>query len=310
MNLRQLRYISEIAQRGLNISAVASALHTSQPGISKQVRLLETELGAEIFVRSSNRLSGVTPLGQKIIGMAQNVIAEISNIRVASRDLEQERSGSFVIATTHTQARYVLPEIMKRFTLRYPKVQLTLRHGDPSRISELLLSGEADIGVTTETAKHLRELLVLPCRRFQRVVIVPRGHELLNKKRLTLKLLAKYPLVTYEPAFTGRRQLEKAFEREGLKPTLVLSAIDADVIKSCVEHGLGIAVLSEVTYDKSGDFKLCALPAGHLFEPSVTNIVIHRHRYQRRYVYDFIEMCAPPWSRANVQRATALRRSR
>lgn len=310
MNLRQLRYISEIAKRGLNISAVASALHTSQPGISKQVKLLEAELGSEIFVRSSNRLSGITPLGQKIIGMAQNVITEISNIKAASGGLDQERSGPLVIATTHTQARYVLPEIMKRFTLRYPKVQLTLRHGDPSRISELLLSGEADIGVTTDTAQHLRELLVLPCRRFQRVVIVPREHKLLNKKRLTLKILAEYPLVTYEPAFTGRRQLEKAFEREGLKPELVLSAIDADVIKSCVEHGLGIAVLSEVTYDQSDDSGLCAIPAGHLFEPSVTSIVIHRHRYLRRYAYDFIEMCAPPWSQANVQRATALPRSR
>lgn len=310
MNLRQLRYINEIAKRGLNISAAASALHTSQPGISKQVRLLEAELGADIFVRSSNRLSGITPLGHKIIGMAQNVIAEISNIRAASGDLQEEKSGPLVIATTHTQARYVLPEIMKRFTLRYPGVQLTLRHGDPSRISELLLSGEADIGMTTETAPHLRELLVLPCRRFQRVVVVPRGHELLNRKRLTLRLLAKYPLVTYEPAFTGRRQLERAFEREGLKPELVLSAIDADVIKSCVEHGLGIAVLSEVTYDETADSKLCAIPAGHLFEPSVTNIAVHRHRYLRRYAYDFIEMCAPRWTRANIERATASRRSR
>ena len=310
MNLRQLRYISEIAKRGLNISAVASALHTSQPGISKQVRLLEVELGAEIFVRSSNRLSSITPLGQKIIGMAQNVIAEISNIKAASGDIEQEKSGPLVIATTHTQARYVLPEIMKRFTLHDPKVQLTLRHGHPSLIAELLLSGEADIGVTTETAQHLRELLVLPCRRFQRVVIVPHGHKLLDKKRLTLKALAEYPLVTYEPAFTGRRQLEKAFEREGLRPRLVLSAIDADVIKSCVEHGLGIAVLSEVTYDQSRDSELCAIPAGHLFEPSITSIVIHRHRYLRRYAYDLIEMCAPPWSRANVERAIALPRSR
>jgi len=310
MNLRQLRYISEIAKRGLNISAVASALHTSQPGISKQIKLLEAELGAEIFVRSSNRLSGITPLGQKILGMAQNVIAEISNIKAASGDLKQETSGPLVIATTHTQARYVLPEIMKRFTLRYPKVQLTLRHGDPSRISDLLLSGEADIGVTTETAEHLRELLVFPCRRFQRVVIVPRGHELLNKKRLTLKLLAKYPLVTYEPAFTGRRQLDNAFTREGLKPKLVLSAIDADVIKSCVKHRLGIAVLSEVTYEQSADSDLCAIPAGHLFAPSITSIVVHRHRYLRRYTYDFIEMCAPCWTRANVQRASALPRSR
>jgi len=310
MNLRQFRYISEIAKHDLNVSAAASALHTSQPGISKQVKLLETELGAEIFVRSSNRFSGITPLGQKIIGMARNIITEAANIKAASEDLKQEQSGLLVIATTHTQARYVLPEIMKCFSVRYPKVQLTLRHGDPTGISELLLSGKADIGVTTETAQHLRELLVLPCRRFQRVVIVPRGHELLNRKRLTLKVLAEYPLVTYEPAFTGRRQLEKAFEREGLKPKLVLSAIDADVIKSCVEHGLGIAVLSEVTYNQNVDSGLCSIPAGHLFEPSVTCIAIDRQRYLRRYAYDFIEMCAPPWNRANVQRATTLSRSR
>lgn len=310
MNLRQLRYISEIAKRGLNISSVASTLHTSQPGISKQLRLLETELGGEVFFRSRNRLSGITPFGEKIIAMAQNVISEITNIRAAGKDLEQEASGQLLIATTHTQARYVLPETMKRFTSRFPKVQLTLSHGDPSRIHDLVLTGEADIGITSGTAQRIREFLFLPCRRFQRLVIVPRGHELLSKKRLTLAALEKFPIVTYEPAFPGRHALERAFAREGLKPRVVLSAIDADVIKSCVQQGLGIAVLSEVTYDERADSALCAIPAEHLFEPSITSIVIHRHHYLRRYAYEFIEMCAPRWSRADVERATALPRSR
>jgi LysR family cys regulon transcriptional activator len=301
MNLQQLRYITEIAKRDLNISSVAAALHTSQPGISKQVRLLESELGIEIFMRSANRLSNITPTGEKIIGMAQKIVAEIANIKVVSGDLRQEKSGPMIIATTHTQARYVLPEIMKRFTSNYDDVQIMLRHGDPLRISELILAGDADIGITSGTAHYPRELLVLPCRRFQRIVVVRRGHKLLNR-RLTLKAIAQYPLITYEPAYPGRAQLEKAFAREGLKPKIVLSATDADVIKSCVENGLGIAVLSEVTYDSRDDAALRAIPAGHLFDSSITSIVIHRHRYLRRYAYDFIEMCAPRWSRANVER--------
>ncbi|OFW30244.1 MAG: hypothetical protein A3H97_00420 [Acidobacteria bacterium RIFCSPLOWO2_02_FULL_65_29] len=307
MNLRQMQYICEIARRDLNISSVAAALHTNQPGISKQVKLLETELSGEIFVRSRNRLSGITPLGQRVIVMAQTIVNEMANIKTISRDVVQERSGALVIAVTHTQARYVLPEVIKSFAARYPRVRITMRHADPARIVEMLRSGDADIGITTNDSPKLREIMVLPCREFQRVVIVPRGHELLGSKRVTLKELARYPLVTYESAFTSREVVVRAFAKQGLEPKVVLSAIDADVIKTCVEQGLGIAVLSEVTLDPQRDLNICAIPAGHLFDPSVTKIWLCRNRYIRRYTYDFIEMCAPRWSRSNVEHALVSR---
>ncbi len=305
MNLRQMRYVCEIAKRELNISSVASALHTNQPGISKQVKLLEIELGVEIFLRSRNRLSGITPHGQKIIAMAQNIVNETANIKAISRDVVQESSGPLVIAVTHTQARYFLPEAIKRFSLHHSKVRITMRHADPARIMEMLLSGDADIGVTTNDPPPVRELIALPCRESQRVVVVPSGHPLLQSRRLTLRQLARYPLITYEPAFISREIVVRAFAKHGLEPHVVLSAIDADVVKTCVEQGLGLAVLSEVTFDPLLDQKLRAIPAGHLFEPSVTKIWLCRNHYIRRYTFDFIEMCAPRMSRSNVQHAIA-----
>jgi LysR family cys regulon transcriptional activator len=307
MNLRQMRYLCEIAKRELNISAVAAALHTNQPGISKQVKLLETELGIQIFVRSRNRLSGITPHGRKIIEMAHSITNEVANMKAVSRDVVQKDSGSLVIAVTHTQARYVLPEVIKRFTARYPKVRITMRHADPEKITEMLLSGAADLGVTTNDPPALRELVVLPVREFQRVVVVPRGHKLLRSRRLTLKELARCPIVTYEPAFTAREIVVRAFDKAKLEPKLVISSIDADVIKTCVEQGMGIAVLSEVTFDAGRDLNLAAIPAGHLFDPSITKIWLCRKHYLRRYAYDFIEMCNPRWSRSAVEHLMAER---
>jgi LysR family transcriptional regulator, cys regulon transcriptional activator len=294
-------YICEIAKRELNISAVASVLHTNQPGISKQVKLLETELGVEIFVRARNRISGITPHGRKIIAMAQSITNEVANIKAVSRDVVHEDSGALVIAVTHTQARYVLPQVIKRFTARYPKVRITMRHADPEKITGMLQSGAADLGVTTNDPPALREIAVLPVREFQRIVVVPRGHELLLSRRLNLKELVRYPIVTYEPAFTSREIVVRAFEKAKLEPKLVISSIDADVIKSCVEQGMGIAVLSEVTYDATRDANLAAIPAGHLFDPSVTKIWLSRKHYLRRYALEFIEMCNPRWTRSNVE---------
>ncbi|MDB5866915.1 MAG: transcriptional regulator [Betaproteobacteria bacterium] len=302
MNLRQLRYISEIVRRDLNISTVAVALHTAQPGISKQVRLLEDELGVPIFVRSRGRLSALTEEGARIVELANRALDEIDNIHSVGRERRRPASRTLVIATTHTQARYVLPEILKRYAHRHPTVRINLRHGDPAQIAALVASGEADIGVTTGTGDNVKDLLALPYRKMKRVVIVPRGHPLLQRKRLTLKALARYPLVTYEPQFTGRRELMRAFEREGLTPTLFVSAIDADVIKTCVEQGLGIAVLSEVTYDPERDTGLRAIAAGTLFEPSTTSVLLHRRRYLQQHAYDFVETCVPAWTKAQVQR--------
>lgn len=302
MNLRQLRYIAEIAQHDLNISAVAAALHTSQSGISKQVKLLESELGIEIFVRSRSRLRGTTPQGQRVIEYASRALEEISNIHALSE--ERKLPGRVTIATSHTQARYVLPAIMKRFSARYPKVRISVLHGDPAQIAELVRSGRADIGVSTESAR-LSELLTLPYRRFERVVIVPRGHALLGMKRLTLKALARYPLVSYEPQYSGRRDVVKAFEAAGITPQMTVSATDADVIKTYVEQGLGVAVLSEVTFDQTRDAGLRAIRAGHLFAASTTTLLLHRTRYLHQRAYDFVEMCLPKWTRAQVQRAAA-----
>lgn len=301
MNLRQCRYIVEIAQNDLNISKVAEALHTSQPGISKQVRMLELELGLDIFVRAGNRLSGITADGERIVAYARRVIEEIQNIEAVAQELRQPNVGTLILATTHTQARYVLPEVMKVFADCHPKVKIIIRHGSPEQIANMVTSGEADIGVTTDAPSEKGSVIVVPWRQFDRVVIVPRRHKLLQHTRITLKNIAQYPLITYEPQFTGRRELIRAFEKEGLNPTLSVSAIDADVIKTCVEQSLGIAVLSEVTFNPRRDAGLRAISAKHLFPPSITSLLINRKRHLQKYVYDFIQMCSPSWSKSRLQ---------
>ncbi|MDB5866410.1 MAG: hypothetical protein JWO70_4216 [Betaproteobacteria bacterium] len=311
MNLRQLQYICEIARRDdLSISAVAAALHTNQPGISKQLKLLEEELGVAIFDRGPNRLAGITLEGEQILAHANAILNEVGSIRAIGKDRMLEPAGPLVIAVTHTQARYVLPSVVKSFSRRYPKVRITMRHADPERIAQMLVSGEADLGVTTNDAPDFADLAVLPLRKFARVVVVPRSHPLTRSKRLTLKQLAAHPLVTYEPAFTSREVVLQAFSKAGLEPRVVISAIDGDVIKTCVEQGLGYAVLSEVTFDPARDTNLRALAAGHLFPPSVTRMWLSRPRYIRRYTYEFIEMCASRWTRTNVQQAVQHTRRR
>lgn len=303
MNLRQLRYIAEIADRDLNISAVAAALHTSQPGISKQVRLLESELGIEIFERSRSRLKRITAEGQRVIHYARSALNEIANIHALSQ--ARVAASTITIATSHTQARYVLPSVMKRFAAEHPKVRISVLHATPAEIAAHVRAGHADLGVSTETPRGMKELLALPYRSFERVVIVPAGHELLAMKRITLKALSRYPLVTYEPQFTGRRDIVRAFQKNGLTPRMLVSATDADVIKAYVEQGLGIAILSEVTFNASRDTALRAIPAGHLFSPSTTTLLLHRKRHLHRATYDFVEVFLPGWTRAKVQRAAA-----
>ena len=303
MNLRQLRYINAITEVEFNISRAAKLLKTNQPGISKQVRLLEEELGFAIFTRRRGRLSGLTPEGAKVVSIAEKVVKEIENIRAISYDVRQEESAALVIAATHTQARYVLPQIIKRFAAQHPNVTITMRHADPSRVMDMVEAGMADLGITSEDPATTRGLLSLPCRRFQKLVVVPKNHALCRKKRLTLKDLAQYPLVSYDPAFTAGRQVIDAFEKENIAPQTVVIAIGADVIKSCVEQGLGIAVLSEVTFDAERDVHLRGIPASHLFQASTTKILLSRDRYVRRHMYDFIELCEPRWTRSNVQQS-------
>ena len=303
MKLQQLRYLVEAERHGLNLSVAADTLHTSQPGISKQIKLLEDELGVEIFVRNGKRLTAVTPPGAAILAIAQRILQEADNLKQAAQDFADEDSGKLTIATTHTQARYALPGVVQRFTQRYPKVKLGLMQGNPLQICEYTLSGQADFCIATEAIGTFEELVMLPCYAWNRCVIAPPEHPILRQKSLTLESIANYPVITYDFAFTGRSQINHAFETRGLKPNVVLTAIDSDVIKTYVALGLGIGILAQMAFDPARDTNLRALDASHLFESSTTRIGVPRNAYLRDYVYDFIEMFAPHLSRKVVDGA-------
>ncbi|MEO6562113.1 MAG: HTH-type transcriptional regulator CysB [Nitrosospira sp.] len=303
MKLQQLRYLCEVANQGLNLSKAAEALHTSQPGISKQIRLLENELEIDIFVRNGKRVVKVTPPGQAILEIAERMLRDAKNLKQVGQEFANEASGSLTIATTHTQARYALPAAIKHFTARYPKVKLILRQGNPTQIAELVTSGEADIAIATEAIELFHELVMLPCYQWNRCIIVPPRHPLLKLEKLTLEAIAQYPIITYDFAFTGRSKINQAFDAKGLVPNVVLTAIDADVIKTYVELGLGIGILAQMAFEPKRDKHLRSIDASHLFEPSTTRIGISRNSYLRGYVFDFIEIFAPHLNPAVVKAA-------
>jgi len=303
MKLQQLRYICEVARHNLNLSNAAEALFTSQPGISKQIRSLEDELGVDIFVRHGKRVVAVTEPGHAILEIAQRVLKDVENLRQVGEEFTEEDSGHLTIATTHTQARYALPHVIQRFTKRYPGVRLSLRQGSPTQISELVTSGEADIAIATEAIELYEDLVMLPCYEWNRCVLVPPGHPLLNARKLTLQAMADFPIVTYDFAFTGRSKMNQAFADKGLTPNVVLTPIDADVIKTYVELDLGIGIVAMMAYDPKRDTHLRAMDASHLFEPSTTRIGIRKNSYLRGYTYEFIEMFAPHLSRKVVDDA-------
>jgi LysR family transcriptional regulator, cys regulon transcriptional activator len=303
MKIQQLRYLTEVARRGLNVSEAAEALHTSQPGVSKQIRALEDELGVEVFVRHGKRLSAITEPGKAVIAIAERILAEANNLRRAGEEFANEKLGTLTIAATHTQARYALPKAVAAFKRRYPKVELLIHQGNPTQICEQLLAGEADMGVATEMISLYPELVSLPVYQWNRCVVVPPKHPLLKKTPLTLEALAQYPIVTYDFAFANRSLVQKAFESRGLQPHVVLSAQDSDVIKTYVELGLGIGILARMAFDPKRDRHLRALDAAHLFESSTTRLGIKRGAYLRRYAYDFIEMFAPQLPRSIVEPA-------
>ncbi|AGA89757.1 transcriptional regulator [Thioflavicoccus mobilis 8321] len=302
MNLQQLRYVQEIARRGLNVSEAAESLHTSQPGISKQIRQLEAELGIEIFVRHGKRLVEVTEPGRQVLAIAARLLGDLDNLRQVGREFSDKTKGRLAIATTHTQARYTLPTAIQAFIAAYPGVELSLHQGNPSQICEMVLRGEADMAIATEAIADHADLLTLPCYRWNRVVVAPLGHPLLAASRLTLEDLADWPIVTYDAAFAGRSRIDHAFQARGLAPRVVLSAADSDVIKTYVRMGLGLGIVAEMAYDPVQDADLGVLDAAHLFETSVTSIGLRRNAWLRSYVYAFIEGFAPHLTRAVVER--------
>lgn len=289
MKLQQLRYVWEVTRHNLNVSATAQSLFTSQPGISKQIRLLEDELGVEIFARSGKHLTRVTPAGQAIVELAGQVLRLTENIKEVAQEHSDERRGSLSIATTHTQARYALPPVIREFTRKYPDVALHMQQGTPKQIAQMVSDGQADFAICTESLELFNDLVLLPCYRWNRCVLVPRNHPLAEMDTLTLEALATHPLVTYVFGFTGRSQLDDAFRAKGLSPNVVLTAADADVIKTYVRLGLGVGIVAHMAFDPELDTDLVALEADHLFESSTTKIGIRRGTFMRGYMYDFVK---------------------
>jgi LysR family transcriptional regulator, cys regulon transcriptional activator len=297
MKLQQLRYIWEVAHHDLNVSATAQSLYTSQPGISKQIRLLEDELGVEIFARSGKHLTHVTPAGEAILKAAEEVLFKVKSIRRLAEEFADEKKGSLSIATTHTQARYALPPTIKSFIERYPDVSLHMHQGTPMQIAEMAADGTVDFAIATEAMELFANLIMLPCYRWNRCILVPRGHALTRLSELTLEDVAAQPIVTYVFGFTGRSRLDEAFAAKGLAPKVVFTATDADVIKTYVRLGLGIGIIAAMAYDETIDSDLVALDASHLFASSVTQIGCRRDTFLRGYMYEFIEDFAPHLSR-------------
>ena len=302
MKLQQLRYACEIMRRGLSVSAAAEALHTSQPGISKQVKSLEDELGVKIFVRHGKRIAAVTEPGKAVLAIAERILAEAGNLKRAGEEFANEKLGTLTVATTHTQARYALPKAVAAFKKKYPKVRLVLHQGNPTQICEMVLAGEADLAIATESIAEYPELVSLPCYQWNRCVVVPPGHPLLKARPLTLEAIARFPVVTYDFAFAGRSAINKAFEKRGLEPNIVLTALDSDVIKTYVELGLGVGILATMGFDAKRDRGLQAMDASHLFESSTTRLGVKRGAWLRGYAYDFIELFAPRLSRGLVEK--------
>jgi LysR family cys regulon transcriptional activator len=303
MKLQQLRYIWEVSRHDLNVSATAESLFTSQPGISKQIKMLEEELAVQIFQRNGKHLTDTTPAGKAIVEIAGEVLEQIDNIKQIAQEFSDETRGTLSIATTHTQARYVLPSIIKQFIKKYPDVTLHMHQGTPDQIAELAAKGVVNFTIATEALELFENLIMMPCYRWNRSIIVPRDHPFTQVKKLTLRMLAEYPLVTYVFGFTGRSQLDKAFNDAGLIPKVVFTAADADVVKTYVKLGLGVGIVASMAYDPVLDSELVSIDAGHLFEPSITKIGCRRGTFLRGYMLDFIELFAPHLNKDIIKKA-------
>ena len=305
MKIQQLRYIVEIANQNLNVTEAANVLYTSQPGISKQVRLLEDELGLEIFERNGKNLKAITPAGKKIIAIARELLVKTQAIRAIAEEYTQPDHGVLRIATTNTQARYMLPAVVEKFSKKYPNVGLHVHQGSPNQLSDALLSGEVDFAIVTEAQYLFNDVILLPCYKWNRSIVVKSDHPLAKLKHVTIEDLGKYPLVTYTFGFTGQSDLDYAFNSAGILPNIVFTATDADVIKTYVKLGFGVGIIASMAYTEA-DSDLVAIDASHLFKSSMTQIAFKRSMFLRNYMYDFINDFSPHLTRQNVEKAESL----
>ena len=304
MNLHQFKFVQEAVRRDLNLTETAKALHTSQPGISKAILELEEELGIDIFARHGKRLRRVTEPGAEVLKSVEIIMRELANLKRIGEEFSKQEAGTLSIATTHTQARYVLPGPVAALRKRYPKVQLVLHQGTPEQVARMLLSETADIGLATESLTDFDELVTLPCYEWQHAIVVPRAHALAAIERPTLEQIAAEPLVTYHPTVSGRSRIDAAFARARLKPQFALEALDSDVIKTYVKLGLGVGIVAEMAVrDEPADGELIARPAGYLFGPNVSRVAFRRGAYLRHFVYTFAELLSERLNRALIQRA-------
>ena len=293
MKLQQLRCVYQIVQNDFNISKAAEFLHTSQPGVSKQIQLLEDEVGIKIFQRNGKRLTGLSDAGNDLYKSISEIIREVANIKNISHEHENDDTGSFTIATTHTQARYKLPKVVEAFVKKYPKIDLNIHQGDPSQVTEQILKGDADVGIATESIGHNANIICIPCYSWNRVLVFPKNHALSSIKEITLQNIASYPMITYDYAFTGSTIVSKVFKEANISPNIMLTAIDADVIKTYVELNLGVGLIAEMAYDKNKDSALESRDVSHLFPTSTTYIGIRKETFVRGFVYEFIKMFTP-----------------
>jgi len=300
MNFQQLRYVREAVRRNLNLTEVANALYASQSGVSKQIKDLEDELGVDIFVRRGKRLTGLTEPGKAMHQLIERMLLDAENLRRVARQYADEDTGHLVVATTHTQARYALPPVIRQFKEVFPKVHLALRQGSPGQIAQMLVEGEADIAISTEGLDRYADIVTFPCYSWHHVVVVPKGHPLVELPSVTIDDLAEYPIITYERDFTGRSHIDEAFEKTGRLPDVVLTAIDADVIKTYVELGMGVGIVAAMAHDPKRDTELVALNTQPLFEASTTRVGLRKGAILRAYAYRLIEMFAPQLAEKDI----------
>ncbi|OWT57600.1 LysR substrate-binding domain-containing protein [Candidimonas nitroreducens] len=303
MKLQQLRYFCQVVKNDFNITHAAAALYTSQPGVSKQLKLLEQQLGIGIFMRSGQKILGLTEAGKEVFEIARQILMSATQLQEVAQRFSDRDSGQLIVATTHLHARYSLLPVIEKFSKRYPHVQLALIQSSPDEIDALLVDGKADIGISTNFGTEHSELVRLQTKTLYRCLITPKSHPLLRKRKPSLHDIAQYPLIVYDSRLNSGRCVLEAFEEKGIKPNIVLTAVDADVIKAYVTAGLGVAILQELAYEKDRDIGLYSVPVRHLFPPMETNVCLNRAKYLRQFAFDFITLFEPRWQRESVRNA-------